>query len=52
MGQVEPPRIDDASRNRQEPVILPSPAAGTRAGEDAAKLRGELMQILRQDFLK
>jgi hypothetical protein len=40
-------------------VILPSPAAAARAGEDAAKLRGELMpavndlmQTLQRDFLK
>jgi hypothetical protein len=38
-------------------VILPLPTADARAGEAAAKLRGELMpaandlmQILRQDF--
>jgi hypothetical protein len=52
LTQIEPQLADGTRRNWQEQMILPSLVADVRAGEDSAKLRGELMQMLRQDFLK
>jgi hypothetical protein len=57
MAQIEPRQAGGARRNWREQVIRPATAAGARAEEDAAKLRGEsmpavngLMQVFQQDF--